>query len=355
MYLLYKIKIISIYIMFPILYRDDQIWKIDVQKEPTQIVIEYGKQNLQTTVLPYTSGKNIGKKNETTPYEQAIKDATSKWNHKKKEGYHELDHSHTAILPMLATPYKSKMKFPLFVQPKLDGLRCIVYKDSQIRFQSRTASLFTALTHLEKQFQPFFEKYPDVILDGELYTDKIPFEQLAGLIKRKTAAEGIEAVEYHVYDVVMNKPFAERYAILSSLELPDMVKLVFTTVAKLPSDIHYYFSEFSDYEGIMMRDPNAVYQHKRTLALQKYKEFQEAEFPIIGFSEGTGRDANTVIWICQATEPFSVRPKGTYEYRHQLFIDAKKYVGKLLTVIYQELTDKGIPRFPVGKAIREDY
>ena len=339
--------------MFPILYRDDLIWKIKVQKEPAQIIIQYGKQKLQTTIIPYTSGKNIGKKNETSAYQQALKDAESKWKHKKKEGYHEVEEEHEAILPMLATPYKGKMKFPLFVQPKLDGLRCIAYKAKDgIQFQSRTGSFFTSLAHLENKLRDFFADN-DVILDGELYSTEIPFERLVGLIKRKDATGGIEKVEYHVYDVIMNKPFSQRIQFLQSIKLP--VHLVFTAIAKSSKDIGRYFAEFGDYEGIMMRDGDAVYQHKRTLALQKYKEFEEAEFPIIGFSEGTGRDANTVIWKCMATDEFFVRPKGSYEYRHQLFLNAEKYVGKMLTVIYQELTEKGIPRFPVGKAIREDY
>lgn len=336
--------------MFPVLYHNDMIWKIEVQK-PAEIIIEYGKHNLQITRIPYSTGKNIGKKNETTPYEQAIKDATSKWKHKKREGYHELHKTHTAILPMLATPYKRTMKFPLFIQPKLDGLRCIVYKDTEVRFQSRTGTLFTSLSHF--QFDEFFNTYPDLILDGELYTDKIPFEQLAGLIKRKASSTETNKIQYHVYDLIMDKPFTYRNEILSSLQLPKFVVPVSTKLVHSQSEIH--ISDFADYEGIMMREPQATYQHKRTQSLQKYKEFEEAEFPIIGFTEGTGRDASTVIWICQATQPFNVRPKGTFEHRHNLFLNGEKYVGKILTVIYQELTEYGIPRFPVGKAIREDY
>ena len=91
--------------------------------------------------------------------------------------------------------------------------------------------------------------------------------------------------------------------------------------------------------------------------MQKYKEFHEEEYPIVGFDQGDGRDKGTVIWKCQTKEGrvFSVRPRGTHEYRNDLFKNGKLYVGKQLTVIFQELSELNVPRFPVGKAIRDNY
>jgi DNA ligase-1 len=345
--------------MFPVLYRDDQIWQIQVKKTPPSIIIEYGKigGKQQTSILEYTTGKNIGRKNETTPYEQAVKEATSKWKHKLRGGYHEKGETHENILPMLATPYNRRMTYPLYVQPKLDGLRCIIYKTDEIIFQSRTGSHFTSLEHI--QLSDLFDKFPHLVLDGELYTDEIPFEQLAGLIKRKGTSDDTKLIKYHVYDIISTEPFYKRNSLLQKYSklFPDNVIPVETLLIDSSDELKSKFAEYIDegYEGIMLREPLAPYQHKRTQSLQKYKEFKEDEYTIIGYTEGTGRDKSTVIWICQATEPFYVRPKGTNEYRQQLLIDADKYIGKKLTVIYQELTENGIPRFPVGKAIREDY
>ena len=53
------------------------------------------------------------------------------------------------------------------------------------------------------------------------------------------------------------------------------------------------------------------------------------------------------------SQRFWARPKGTRDERQQLFNTGDKYLGKLLTVRYQELTDDGIPRFPVGVSIRD--
>ena len=83
--------------------------------------------------------------------------------------------------------------------------------------------------------------------------------------------------------------------------------------------------------------------------------FNDDEFEIIGFQEGCGVDEKTVIWKCKTTnnEEFNVRPIGDLEHRRLLFSKAPKYIGKMLTVKYQELSEIGVPRFPVGKDIRE--
>ena len=60
------------------------------------------------------------------------------------------------------------------------------------------------------------------------------------------------------------------------------------------------------------------------------------------------------MWECQTPDgqTFAVRPTGTHEERKVLFENGDEYIGQQLTVKYQELTDEGIPRFPVGIAIR---
>ncbi len=108
----------------------------------------------------------------------------------------------------------------------------------------------------------------------------------------------------------------------------------------------------------MIRNPNAPYKiGKRSKNLLKDKEFMEDEFKVSGFTEGTGDDKGTIIWECETKDKqsFSVRPRGTKEERRELFKTGDKYLGKNLTIIYFGLTTSGIPRFPVGKDIREGY
>ena len=110
------------------------------------------------------------------------------------------------------------------------------------------------------------------------------------------------------------------------------------------------------YEGVIIRNKKGLYRlATRSEDLQKFKEFEDAEFSIVGFTEGEGNEKGAVIWICETEEKkkFRVRPKGTVDDRKELFKKGQTYVGKMLTVKYQELTDEGIPRFPVGLAIRD--
>ena len=378
--------------------------------------IEHGQQDgkKQLTVRDYTEGKNIGKKNETTPLQQCIAETKKKWLDKKeKESYQETlpmpnskgnDHnqeqedqdqdqeqptSTKKYFPMLAhkfeptskTAKKNTITFPCFVQPKLDGLRCVMYRDaatSEIRRQSRTGTYFDTMAHIAESLAPLFAKYPRVVLDGELYTTEIPFEELAGLIKtKKLTPEDMEklcVIEYHIYDIIdetmpyharhdsIKKMFATVAASTASSphKLPPYIRLVETIVAKTQAEFKAEFSRFIEegYEGIMLRNKTGMYRcNYRSHDLQKYKEFQEDEFRIIGFMQGDGRDKGTVIWVCETKEgkEFKVRPRGTIENRSKLFKTGEKYVGKMLTVIYQELTEEGKPRFPVGKDVRENY
>jgi len=89
--------------------------------------------------------------------------------------------------------------------------------------------------------------------------------------------------------------------------------------------------------------------------LQKYKEFFEDEFKIVGFSKESGNEKNLIVFDCETSdkELFSVRPRGTFDERHEMYKNGNSYIGKFLTVIYQEKTEKNIPRFPVGKNVRD--
>jgi DNA ligase-1 len=390
-----------------------------------------GKQ--QVAFRQCEAGKNIGRSNETTPLEQCISETRRKWLDKKEkeaytetkpadcgEGYGDISGNDFdgdggdggPFLPMLAQTFdpadlvagskkKKVIKFPCFVQPKLDGLRCVSYavrteNDFVVCLQSRTGAFFTGLPHIAAALRPYLSQHRNIVIDGELYTDKMPFEELAGLIKKKkiTAAdvERLKKVKYHVYDIYDHRkhdiPFAERIGLLDAAvrrcvcvandthaasyggrilrsdteaaAAAAVVVLVRTEKIAVLSEFRRLFAEFveSGYEGIMLRNAAGVYRaNYRSNDLQKYKEFMEDEYRIIGFTQGEGRDAGAVIWVCETADgkDFTVRPRGTMEQRREWFIDGASYIGKNLTVVYQELTEEGKPRFPIGKAVRYQY
>jgi DNA ligase-1 len=105
----------------------------------------------------------------------------------------------------------------------------------------------------------------------------------------------------------------------------------------------------------MIRSKEGIYKHSRSIDLLKYKEFQDDEYEVIGFEQGQGLEDGCVIWVCRTAEgkTFHCRPRGSRESRCELFQQGANHIGKKLTVRFQELTDEGIPRFPVGISLRD--
>jgi len=370
----------------------------DILNDNGMVEIEYGQLDGKRQVVSreYTEGKNIGKKNETSPLQQCIAETKRKWQDKmEKEAYSLVQPSPESktnepnetiiaephaikVFPMLAHTYdpnsvknkKNDIVFPCYVQPKLDGLRCMCYMmaNGKVVAQSRTGSYFETVEHICAELRPILLKTPRLILDGELYTVDMPFEELAGLIKKKKVSEAdlqrMQCIKYHIYDVVIDAPYCERYTrIVETIPPPEECAYLEVVPTQLTHDVIEFKQAFGEYvaggyEGIMLRNVDGLYrQNYRSHDLQKYKEFVESEYPIVGFKEADGRDKGTVVWVCKtaAGREFSVRPKGSQEHRRECFQNGEQFIGKLLTVIYQELSELNVPRFPVGKAIRDGY
>jgi DNA ligase-1 len=172
-------------------------------------------------------------------------------------------------------------------------------------------------------------------------------------------------VSLYVFDAYFpSKPdltFTERWVALEELlsGVGDKVKLVTTTTVSDSEEVDTLHDEYvvQRFEGVMIRNQDSVYEvDKRSYNLQKYKKFTDSEYVIVDASEGSGNDKGTVIWVCEKDAGgvrFNVRPTGTRDERKVAFQNHATYFGKLLTVKYQELTDDGIPRFPVGLSIRD--
>ena len=168
-------------------------------------------------------------------------------------------------------------------------------------------------------------------------------------------------VSLRVYDCVdlENEPdFEDRYQTISGItDGAEYLTLVENVAVENETEIHAAQAQFVEegYEGAMVRNLKGSYRiGKRSADLQKVKTFLDGEYEIIGFAEGTGNETGCVIWECQTPngQAFRVRPRGTQEARKELFANGSDYIGQQLTVRYQELTDEGVPRFPVGSAIR---
>lgn len=381
--------------VFPTLYTSvkDKLrqWTItvtadkDLAGSTATITTVYGQiDGKQTTVTKeVTTGKNIGKKNETTPFEQAIVEANAKWSGQKDKGYTESKKeaespSTLRVSPMLAKEYSKdgkKIKYPAMIQPKLDGVRCLssLNSDGEVHLVSREGKEWHHLNHIRVELKKMLK--PGLYIDGELFTKALTFQEITSITRKsltldKEEAEKEKIMEYHVYDLIdvnnLEMTFSERSELLGKLHKASKaksVKLVETKVIKNEDEMKKLYEKYLEegYEGAMLRNIDSVYKMGPTRSndLIKIKPTDESEAKIVGFAEGEGNEKGLVLWIIEWTDKngkktnVTVRPMGTHEERAKLYKDGKKYIGKKLTIRYQGLTDLGIPRFPRGVVIRD--
>ena len=353
------------------LYENNKLWQISWFKNDDStysIKTEHGQINgkLVEHIVLVTEGKNIGKKNETTIEKQAELEATREWTKKKKQGYHTINtESHSSLLkPMLAQEYKQNAKFPVWVQPKLDGVRCLIYlKDGNIVFQSRQNTIYDPFMHLVPELTTILNKMPpNTILDGELYTHGLGFETIVSMVRRaKTKHPDLLKLKYTIYDFFIKGDntllYEERLKTLKSVfDNNDNVELIETRIV---NDIHtlnnmldFYIAQ--NYEGIMIRNNGIYKEGNRSKDLLKYKKFMDGEFEVIGHHMSKfGIPVPIFECKCANDKSFSVMMKEDLENKNKRMNNITEFYGKMLTVKYQELTSDGIPRFPVGISFRD--
>ena len=353
------------------LYEDNKIWSIFYfsNKDGSYTIrVEHGQVNgkMITHDSIVKEGKNKGKKNETSIETQTMLEVKREWDKKRKQGYRTLNesnsvskHDHIIIKPMLAMEFKNVATYPVWVQPKLDGVRCMIYlQNNEVVFQSRQNTIYEPFTHLLPELKLLLSKMPaNSILDGELYTHGLGFETITSMVRRsKIRHPDIDKLKYCLYDFKgkENLLYKERMEILLKVYNNKFicVDLIETKVAKNKDDIenlHEYYTS-QGYEGIMLRN-NAIYKEGRTKDLLKYKKFFDAEFKVVGHHEGNG---GIPIFDCAVGDKtFGVAMKGDMSSRKERMGHVKDYYGKMLTVKYQELSSDGIPRFPVGICFRD--
>ena len=345
-------------------------WSIAVTGDTTEATIKIthglatGKKQITTRTI--TRGKNLGKSSETSVWEQACSEATSRWKKQLDKNYVE-DPSGPTVnrkLPMLAQNYRTRgdaIKFPALVQPKLNGIRCLatVTSFNEVEYTSRRGKVLTVLDHLTPEIKLCFPE--GAIIDGELYSDELTFEQIASAVKRKTPNDLTKKIEFHIFDVVKEYiSFLERNRRLKKLLQGCQKPLVYvqTEYCKDRDELKTLHKKYvqAGYEGIIIRNTSGLYTFEhRSPDLQKYKDFIDEEFTIKGSHEGTGDAAGTIIFECVTSEGklFSVRPKGSQEQLAEWWKNREQLKGKKLTVRFQNYSSEGIPIFPVGIALRD--
>jgi len=340
-----------------------QEWTIEVSDNKYRTHSGQCGGQITTNAWTVVYGKNIGRANATTDNEQAMAEAVAKRTKKLESGYFEDVNNineQQYFEPMLAAKwedYKDKIQYPIYSQPKLDGVRCIVAKNGMF---SRNGKPIVSAPHIFDSLKPLFESNPNLILDGELYADKFAndFNKIVSLVKRtKPTAEDLmdseKQIEYHVYDVPsVDETFTGRWRELDELALdfPNCVKKVETHIITEEFYITDWYENYIErgYEGQMLR-LDSKYENKRSKSLLKHKTFVDEEYTILDICEGEGNRTGTAGYMVFQTaegKPFKSNVKGTWEETAEMLKNKNELIGKQATIKYFNLTPDGIPRFP---------
>lgn len=279
-----------------------------------------------------------------------------------------------------------------YVQPKLDGWRCRValQKNSNNTFEivmtSNSGKQYPWFSSLRECFKKWLTaKLLNPVdcldgLDGELYAQEFKDENgtvLDPLVRFSTVCsicaltrsvphELEDQIQFHCFDLLDKTGTVsqkERFDRMDRLfkQLPKDVKSriirVETKVLSSVEDVVDAHNEYEaqGYEGIILRTFNMKYKTgKRTAEMRKFKYFKDEEYEIIGCQVDKGVSKEHFVWLLKTEEgkEFSAKPIGTREQKLEWFKQQKLYVGKFLTVKFQEKTEEGVPRFPIAKHFR---
>lgn len=336
-------------------------------------------------------------KQKRSRQEQAEAQALSDWNRKRDEGYKSLadlgitDHGTYVskdgqdlcleemldvqlpefntdaadnVKPMLAkTVDWNKVAYPCLVQPKLDGVRCLmVVNKEEITFLSRNGKPYTTLNHIsDNLWKSGAKTVPDnFILDGEIYSDELTFQQIIAVVKKQR--DDSLKLKFRAYDIVNDETQEFRWAttfdLVQKIDSEHIIPVITTMVdgKELTMSLHDQYVQ-QGYEGAMIRLLDGKYgQGQRSSALLKVKEFDEAEFAFKNFEFGQRgvEDLIAVCWNGTGEKEFRAKMVGTRAEKEELYELNDTSEGKSMTIKHFGLTTDGLPRFPIGKGFRHD-
>jgi DNA ligase 1 len=271
--------------------------------------------------------------------------------------------------PMLAYPVSDKpinYDNKISMQPKLDGVRCVIQYDGEVKAYSRTGKPWKNIEHILFNLKPWFILNPDVILDGELYNHDLrdDFETIISLVRRQTPddidmLESADLVQFHCYDIIdETKTFEERNAfIMQTVPRNNYIHHVKTQAVATESLAKVVHQQNLDngYEGSILRT-NDTYACKRSHNLRKFKDFHDTEATIVGWVEGKGKRIGTIgkfLAVDSEGNEFGMPVMDKFKYLQDNFKLMQGYVGKTATFTYFERTKANSYRHPLFKAIRD--
>ena len=354
----------------------------------------------------YTVYKNKGKKNERNPFEQALVDARTKYLKKIESGFViDLKVMITSYLfhPMLVHNFKTKqknIKYPAYIQPKLDGTRCIAFLNTKdidkstykdVMMYTRQLKEYQGFDEIKKiLFEPLLKLHKEggLYIDGELYSHGDDLQTICGAVRNpnRDNIEKYKNIQYWIYDLFypnyLDITFEDRLPIIDKVF--DIIKKN-NYIVKTPThyvgsllDINTLYHKYlrEKYEGIIIRNSNSLYLTSsigtsaklRSKYILKRKEKYSNEYELVDFKQGIkGRDVGAILWILKTYDNdktehlFTATPKNmTYDERYKLYkklkstdIFEKEYKNRMMTIEYEDLSEFNIPLRAKSVGFRE--
>ena len=289
------------------------------------------------------------------------------------------------VKPMLAKQEKDIKNRKIFdnkwyISRKVNGVRCLIYFDGKnIRTASRGATNYDiAIIHIIQHpiLEEFFKNHPDAILDGAVFKKDWSLNKISGICRSQKTVNDGKDLQFYWYDIVdLEQSFSERWKIMQEwskeLQLSDFDPYKYFS----DSDLHIQFlpqeliSGFENmkklhdewvkegWEGAVIRNPDSVYKPgSRGNDWIKIKVYQDAEYPIVGLSEGLRDEDMCFILETPNGQRFNCKPIGDREQKQWYRDHIDELVGKNLTIKYFEMSGvegSEIPQQPIGICVRD--
>jgi hypothetical protein len=329
-------------------------------------------------------GKLRGRANQRNALTQALIAARQSWDKKKDNGYTEdrnvertKDDRYYAMAAYVYDKYSHRVTYPVFSQPKLDGVRCVsrLTPSGEVEMYSRDHKIFVGFPEIVKAIDGVLRKH-GVNLDGELYLHGKNLQHIVGVVRNER--QKAFQLEYHVFDCYVPtaegiaEPFSGRKerldAVFADLQSPLVVRVSTTEVHDADQLDGLYNSYIADgYEGQMVRTTDGKYvsnqdREMRTDQLLKRKKRFTEEFTIVGYTSGEkGRAVGAIIFILEVDEggkQFKAQPKNmTFAAMREMYTEVNanpdNYIGQLATLEFEDLSIDNVPLRPKFVAIRD--
>lgn len=355
------------------------LWKIFAQNNV--ICVEWGLETgkMQRVNKTITAGKQGRSVEEQLQLEMAslIKEKKAKHGYLEEEKA-DADGTTATVaaalppLPMLAQPWPENFAARLkghdrvFIQPKLDGLRCLADLHTGVLY-SRARKPFTSLGHIAKDLAQLKIGQGVRYLDGEVYGHGMEFQSITSQARSSQPRAEESKLKLHVFDCVHGElDFSARYQLLRSVfaqagdAAPAIVlcEAVEKPTAEVDFDEEVLRCMAQGYEGAMVRLPTGPYQPGlRSRNLYKLKNFSQEEYKVLGFQKHSELDTLGSVLLQVAPDSaltFAATPANSAEAKLDLWANRASYASGefVATVKFQGLSKDQIPRFPILLGLR---